>query len=78
MDHAPLYLQAIEITGVTEGVALTNPPRKVTKDDERVLCMVKTGHASSGLIFGMEAGVIVFGGRSGGLATVTGFECWLR
>jgi hypothetical protein len=39
--------------------------------------MVKTGSKGSGITFGIEAGVVAFGAQSGGLATVTGVECWL-
>ncbi|KAF2691793.1 hypothetical protein K458DRAFT_411500 [Lentithecium fluviatile CBS 122367] len=78
LDQSPLYLQAIEIAEITKGVALTSPPQQVTEGDNRVKCMVKTGHSSSGLAFGLEAGVVAFGGETGGLATVTGVECWLN
>jgi hypothetical protein len=78
LDHDPLYLQAVEIAEITTGSALTRPPVQVEVGDSRVRCLVKTGHSSSGLAFGMEAGVVAFGGRGGGLATVTGVECWLE
>jgi hypothetical protein len=78
LDHSPLYLQAVEIAEIREGMALTSPPEKVVEGDERVKCMVRTGYSSSGLVFGIGAGVVAFGGEGGGLATVTGLECWLE
>jgi len=78
LDRSPLYLQAIEIAGISEGSALTKPPLQVDEGDNRVRCMVRTGHSSTGLAFGIEAGVVAFGGQTGGLATVTGVECWLE
>jgi hypothetical protein len=77
LDLAPLYLQAVEIAEITEGLAMADLPERVGEGDKRVRCKVKTGYSDSGLVFGIEAGVVAFGGEGGGLATVTGAECWL-
>ena len=78
LDRSPLHLEAIQIAAITTGSALTRPPLQVDEGDNRVRCMVRTGEVGSGLTFGIEAGVVAFGGQTGGLATVTGVECWLE
>jgi len=59
---------------VVEGNDLSSPPRKVAKNDWRVVCKTSLNYSSNGWELGVENGMV---GLSQGEVDITGLECWL-
>ncbi|PVI02349.1 hypothetical protein DM02DRAFT_653649 [Periconia macrospinosa] len=74
-DHAPLHIQGIEIASIHEGMDLSNPPRFVEEDSDKVVCKAQVGWSSEGVEFKMNRGVVAL--RQGDMENVTGLSCWL-